>query len=233
MDEIAVMGDGLPYVRIFIGTDGNLDLANVGRFLQRLDTGARKVAQSKGWHKPRIEIASLQTGSLDLKIKIAGLRVAQGSLAVSMAAFALALAQYLKEEPAAAKSVSALLVNDHATKINVEAGGSVTIIEEGDLQPENYKVAMRSAPPAANRDSPDDLRVEEITGPQSGIVHRYNGEIFIELDLRPGLFIRIRDERTDASEFLQDSLRYVFDGEAHVPATGPNFYVLRKATLLN
>lgn len=227
MSELTERGDDFPYIRVFIETTGNLDLANVGRFLQRLDTGARKIAQEQGWRRPSIEVASLATGSLDLKIKVAGLRVAQAGLAVSVAALALGVAQYLKQEPAAVKSVDALLNADRATTIIVEGGGSATIINAGDLPPEEYMVAAKGPPRAVERAAD---RIERLTGPQGGIVHRYGGENLIELDARPGLFIRVRDERADQSEFLEDSVRYTFDGEAHIPASGPSFFVLRKAT---
>ena len=48
-----------------------------------------------------------------------------------------------------------------------------------------------------------------------------------------GLFIRICDERADQSELLEDSMRYTLDGDAHIPATGPNFFVLRNAMRLS
>lgn len=229
MNKLAGRGEDFPYIRIFIETTGNLDLANVGRFLQRLDTGARKIAQEQGWRLPAIEIESLATGSLDLKIKIAGLRVAQASLAVSVAALALGVAQYLKQEPAAVKSVHALLNVDRATTITVEGGGSATIINASNLPPQTVQKAAKIYPQAIEMVQE---RVERLTGPQGGIIHRYGGESFIELDTRPGLFIRIRDERADASEILEDNLRYTFDGVAHIPAAGPSFFVLHKAMRL-
>ncbi len=232
MSTLTQSGDDFPYIRVLIETSGNLDLANVGRFLQRLDTGTRKVALEEGWRRPTIEIASLTTGSIDLKIKIAGLRIAQAGLAVSVAALVLGIAQYLKEEPAAAKSVYALLNTDRATTIIVEGGGSAIVINAGDIQPDQYKVAAKSPPQAVDKTAGPIEQANRLTGPQSGIVHRYGGENFMELDARPGLFIRIRDERLDQREFLEDSTRYTFDGEAHIPVSGPSFFVLRKAIRL-
>ena len=228
MSEMIERADDFPSIRVYIETTGNLELANVGRFLQRLDTGTRKVAKEHGWRRPSIEIASLVTGSLDLKIKVAGLRVAQGSFAVSVAALALGVAQDLKEEPSANKSMHALLNADRATTIIVEGGGSATIINAEDLPPEEYSVARSLGAP-----SKEPIPIYHLTGPQSGIIHRYGGETFVELDARPGLFIRVRDGRSDKTELLEDSLRYTFDGEAHVPGTGSSFYLLRKAIRLS
>lgn len=234
---IPVLSDGeLPYVRVLIETTGNLGLANVGRFLQRLDTGARRVAQEQGWRRPSIEIVSITTSSLDLKIKVAGLRVAQASLAVSTAALALGVATYLKSDPAASKASYTLLNEDRATTIIVEGGGKAQVVVPGDVPgPSAFAEASRSLS-RAPADSPvatDVGQLEQLTGPQSGIVHRYAGENFVELDARPGLFISIHDERDDQSEFLEDMTRYTFEGQAHVPPSGKSFYVVHRATRLS
>ena len=229
-------GDDMPYVRVLIETTGNLDLANVARFLQRLDTGTRRVAFDQGWHRPSVEIVSITTSSLDLKIKVAGLRVAQGSLAVAVAALALGVADYLKSEPAACKAAYALLNNDRATTIIVEGGGEAKVIVADDVpHPSELEIANRSAPrsPGDLPVASDMAQLERLTGPQSGTVRRYGGENFVELDSRPGLFISIRDERADQSEFLEDMTRYTFDGEGHVPPSGKSFYLIRRAIRLD
>ena len=234
---VPVSSDGeLPYVRVLIETTGNLGLANVGRFLQRLDTGARRVAQEQGWRQPSIEIVSITTSSLDLKIKVAGLRVAQASLAVSIGALALGVATYLKSDPAASKASYTLLNEDRATTIIVEGGGKAQVVVASDVPPPSaFAVANRSLPRAPD-ESPvaaEVAQLERLTGPQSGVVHRYGGENFVELDARPGLFITIRDEREDQSEFLEDMTRYTFEGQAHVPPSGKSFYVVQRATRLS
>jgi hypothetical protein len=234
---VRVSGDGeLPYVRVLIETTGNLDLANVGRFLQRLDTGTRRVAQEQGWRQPSIEIVSITTSSLDLKIKIGGLRVAQASFAVSIGALALGVATYLKSDPAASKASYTLLNADRATTIIVEGGGKAHVVVASDVPPPSaFAVANRSLPraPADFPVATDVAQLERLTGPQSGIVHHYAGENFVELDARPGLFISIRDERDDQSGFLEDMARYTFEGQAHVPPSGKSFYVVRRAIRLS
>lgn len=228
MKQPTIFAGDPDFVRIFIETSGALDLANVGRFLQRLDTGARKIAKEQGWHNPSIEIASLATGSLDLKIKIAGLRVAQGSLAVSLAALGLGLAQYLKSEPAASKSTYELLNNDRATNIIIEGGGSATVIQSNDLPDPELRIAQ-SIRRATSLTGGDLI----LTGQQGGTIRLSGKDPFIELDARPGLLIQVQDRRQGASEPLVDGGTYIFDGEAHVPRSGRSFFVLRSATLVS
>ena len=223
-----------PYVRILIKTNGNLGLANVGRFMQRLDTGARKAAQQQGWRQPSIEIASITEGSLDLRIKIAGLRLAQASLAASLLALAVQLVDYLKVDPAASRASYTLLNEDRATTIIVEAGGQAQIIVPSDVpDPRTLAVANRSTP--RPNGPPLFSEAEElipITGLQSGVIRRYGLENFVELDARPGLLIAIIDDRADRSELFRDMDRYTFEGELHLPRTGKSYYIVRNAMRL-
>lgn len=223
-----------PYVRVLIETAGNLGLANVGRFMQRLDTGARRIAQENGWRQPSIEIVSITTSSLDLKIKIAGLRVAQASLAISIAAIALSLAEYLKTDAAASKASYTLLNEDRATTIIVEGGGQAQIVLPDDVpNPSTWSVANRSPARPSDRSISSDTETRvELSGLQSGVIRQYAGGNFVEFDLRPGLLISVVDQRADRAEYLEDMARYTFDGEVHMPPSGKSFYVVREAIRL-
>jgi hypothetical protein len=217
-------------VRIFIETSGRLDLGNVGRFMQRLDTVARRAAAG-GASNPRIEIVSLASGSVEIRIAVASLLVAVGSLAFDAGGFAMNIAQALTSEPAAARSCKALLEGDNGTVILIEGGGQASRLTSGDFDAANEYEVARKLPRGAPRD--DVVREEVLTGPQKGTIRQFGGENWVELDGRPGLIIRLRDERSPPTDFLEENRTYVLDGDAHLaPAGRPSFFLLRSAILL-
>lgn len=216
-------------VRIFIETNGRLDLGNVGRFMQRLDTVARRAAAPVA-SQPRIEIVSVSSGSLELRIAVASLVAAVGSLAFDAGSFALSIADALKNEPAASRSCRALLEGDNGTVIIVEGGGTGRSVSLGDLAPDYPMAANRGLRPPPREEVAE---AEMLTGPQDGFIRRMGGEDWVELESRPGLIIRIRDQRENDAPPLEPNLRYTLDGEAHLaPAGQESFFVLRKAMRL-
>lgn len=223
MAKVVQLRDREPELRIFVATDGELNLGNVSRFLQRLDTGARRVARSRDVFDPSLQIVSLTTGSLDLKIKLESRRVGRAGLAIGAASLAIGLAQYLTHDPPAARAARDLIVGDNATVINVEGGGEQHQIRAEDLEAADEETYAAARSPA----------VEVLTGPQAGFVRHFGGESWVELDSRPGLIIRIRDEREEDWEPLEENARYRLDGEAHIARAGESsFFLLHDAFLL-
>lgn len=221
MAHVLPSGDEGAEFRVFVDAPNQLDLGNVSRFLQRLDTAARRVAASKGAPAPFIQIVSLTTGSLDAKLKLQDRRRSRAALAISAAGLAVAVANYLRNDPAAARSCRALVEGDNAHVIVVEGGGRQERIRADDLEAaDQLQLAART---------PD--RYELLTGPQTGFVREFGGELWVELDARPGLILRISDERGSDEPLLRPSHSYTFDGEAHIspPNRGESFFLLREA----
>jgi hypothetical protein len=212
-----------PEFRVFVDSEGQLDLGNVSRFLQRLDTAARYTARTNGVPTPSIQIVSLTTGSLDVKLKLQDRRRSRVALAISAASLALGVASYLKYDPAAARACKALIEGDNATVILVDGGGRQEEIKADDLDAaEEQQVAAAGTPD-----------YELLTGPQTGFVRYLGGEYWVELDARPGLIIRIRDQREERKR-LEENARYTLDGEAHIsaPRRGESFFLLQHALML-
>jgi hypothetical protein len=216
-----------PEFRVVVSAGDRLILKDVASFLQRLDTGSRRVATWHGVPAPTIQIVSLSVGSpLDVKLKLGNYRVAKGALAISAAVLAMNVAQYLRDDPAANRASRALIEGDHNTIIIVQGGGREERIQTEDLEAaQQYQVA------AAARADPG---YELLTGPQSGFVRYFGGENWVELDARPGLIIRIRDQREVRSGLREDA-RYRLFGEAHIspPRRGQSFFLLEDALLLD
>lgn len=224
MNNVVEFGDSRPEFRIFVETAGQLDLGNVSRFLQRLDTGARRIAADAGVPAPTIQIVSLTTGSLDAKLKLETLKQAKLGVLISAATLALGVAAYLRQDPPAARASRALIEGDNATIIIVEGGGVQERIRREDLDSadEHRMVAAR-----------DIDRYELLTGPQTGFIREFGGEEWVELDSHPGLIIRLRDRREDDSTLLEANAHYTLEGEAHISRErGPSFFDLRWALLL-
>jgi hypothetical protein len=217
-----------PEVSVIIETDGRLQLANVGRFLQRLDTAARRTSP-RALSQSRAEIVELTTGSLKIRLAVVGAGAAVASAAFGGGSFAVSLAQYLRDDPAASRSCRALIENDNGTVIVVKGYGQSIPITLNDLSvPEHFAVAASDEPQRVRAPAPQVIR-----GPREGFVRHYEGQDWVELDDRPGLRIQIRDERPDRTKALQPNLRYVLDGDAHFGGLRqPSFFVLREATLL-
>lgn len=232
MGDVRTVADVSPEIRITIQTTGRLELANVGRFLQRLDTAARRATPSSV-RRPRIEIVEIHSGSLVVRIAVASLVVAVGSAVFDAGSFAVAVAEHLKNDQPAARSCRALIEGDNATVIVVAGGGLTETIGSADLAPEEYDVARNLAPARSRRDLEQPTELEVLTGPQTGAIRRFGGQNWVELESHPGLTIRIRDERDQKRENLEADMRYVLDGEAHVGgARQESFFVLRKALRL-
>lgn len=212
--EIARSG-GNAEVEVFVKTAGRLDLADVGRFLQRLDIVARRA--SGGARRGRIDVVGLEVGSLRVKIAT---RLAVASLVIDGAQLAVAVADGLRSDPAAAKATLALVQDSPGAQVFVNGGGTTV----PPVSPEELRRAARRPENPALR-APKD--VELLSGPQGGYVREVNREYFVELDSRPDLLIRIRDERGSDDTPLEPDMRYTFDGEAHIGARGrPSYFVL-------
>jgi hypothetical protein len=212
-----------PVVRVHVDTTATLNLGDVGRFLQRLDTGTRRVAVAGGVRAPRVQVVSLEAGSpLDTKLKLISVHQADIALAISAASLALNLATYLRTDPAAAQSSQEILVNGNGNEIIVEGGGVQKAITQNDLRP------VRAERLAASRDTD----VQVLRGPQQGFVTEIAGGYVVELDSHPGLFIRIEDQRR-GSEPLLPHARYTLDGEAHITKLlgRASYFKLRRAHL--
>jgi hypothetical protein len=229
MGDVRSLEDVSPHITVIVETAGRLELANVGRFLQRLDTAARR-ATPPSVRRPRIEVVEITTGSLRIHLLVAAALAAVGSAIFDGGSFAVSVAEYLRNDPAASRSCRALIEGDNATVIIVQGGSKSIPIDLDDLMPEEM-VAARGVANSAPADSHAAPQI--IAGPHEGFVRRYDGRDLVELDDRPGILIDIRDERPGGAELLQPNLRYIFDGEAHIG--GPrmkSYFVLRRATLL-
>jgi hypothetical protein len=159
---------------------------------------------------------------LDLKLKLENRRVGRAAVVIGAASLAVGVAQYLKHDPPAARAARDLIVGDTATVINIEGGGEQHQIRSQDLGAADQERLAGARSPA----------VEVLTGPQIGFVRRFGGENWVELESRPGLIIRIRDQRSDW-EPLEENARYRLDGEAHIARAGElNFFLLHDAILL-
>ncbi len=230
MGDVRTLSDVNPEIRVVVHTTGRLELANVGRFLQRLDTAARRAAPEH-IRRPRIEVVEITSGSLVIRIAVVSLVVAVGSLVFDAGSFAVSVADYLRSDPAATRASRALLEGDNATSISIEGGGVTHEIESDDLLPEEYAAAGNRAPSRGRLR--EIAEVEVLTGPQTGFIRRFGGENWIELDSRPGLIIRIRDEREDEPTRLVENARYTLHGEAHIGhAQEESYFLLRNAMLL-
>jgi hypothetical protein len=210
-----------PEFRVFVDSQVELDLGAVSRFLQRLDTGTRRIAAAHGARSPTIHIVSLSTGSpLDTKLRLQDRRGRRTAIAISATALAFQVADYLRSDPAAARSSREIIVTGNAPVIIVEGGGSRHEIRPSDLDAADERAIAAAA--SAN--------VELLTGPQEGFIVEVGGEPCVELRSHPGLFIRIRDQRDDP-EPLQSHSHYTLDGEAHISHRPgrPSYFILERA----
>lgn len=224
MGTVIPIGTVGPEFRVFVDAKTELNLGDVSRFLQRVDTAARRVAYAKGSSSPRIDIVSLSAGSpLDTKLKLQESRRGRAALAISAATLALGVATYLRDDPAAARASRDIIAGGNAQVIIVEGGGVRETIRLQDLDAADERAVAASASP----------KTELLSGPQEGFVTEINGEPWVELDSHPGLFVRIRDER-GAAPPLKPHARYTLDGEAHIShrPREESFFVLRNAFLL-
>jgi hypothetical protein len=231
MGDVRASDSFFPELVIRIETHGRLELSNVGRFFQRLDTASRRSIPTDVV-RPRIEVVEVTTGSLILRLTVVGLVVTGVGVMFDAGSFAIAVADYLRNNPAAANSCRALIGGDNATGIRVEGGGQSIPIKLDELI-EDQEVAARAVRRPSEEPSSSVAEYEVIRGPQSGFLHRLAGENWIELDDRPGLIIRIRDVRPSKDVILEPNLRYMIDGEAHIGRRSrESFFVLEKATLI-
>lgn len=226
MPQIAGIDPDNQGLRIFIDTAGLLDLANLARFFQRVDVVTRRAAARNGWREPTIKVSDLRTGSVELTVQIKGLRLAEKSYRAALASLAISVASLLKSDAPSARACDALLSGDNATVIVVQGGDVTQEITKVDIEPVVERIAGLATPRHVARDSGQEL----LTGPQDGFVRRIDGEDWLELKDRPGLLLRVRDERGSGEPALEHRANYTFDGEAHIgPRGSGSFFVVRRA----
>src|SRR5688572_1319553 len=108
MGDVRTYDGSVHELVVLIESVGRFDLTTVGLFFQRLDTAARR-AMPDEFRRPRIEIVEITTGSLVLRLTVAGVALAAVSAAFDAGSFALDVAEYLRTNPAAANSCRALI----------------------------------------------------------------------------------------------------------------------------
>lgn len=218
MSTVYPIGGDWPEVLIKIETDGRLDLGNVGRFLQRINTGVR-TTRPEGTPVPRVEIVEIASGSLMLRIAVASLVVGSAQLAVQ-------IYQYLQTNEAAARVGRDLIQGDNATSITINGGSN-----SFTLAPEDVPMLERSVERAVAARGPPRIEreVAQLSGLSSGFARRSDGDWWVELDHRKGLMLRVVDERP-SKEPLKENIRYRFDGQAFIGSEGRvSGYILQSA----
>lgn len=217
MGGVRAIGDW-PEVRVKIETKGGLSAGNVGRFLQSLNTAGRSVPATRST-RPRVEIVSINSGSIEIVIAVLALGVSATSLAFQ-------IREFFRSNTAAVRVGRDLIVNDNATSISISGGTNVFLIGHQDI-PQMEEVLSEESAASRTLDQPGTMKV--IRGPHLGTVHRFSGTWWVELDRRPGMTLRIRDVRIE-SEPLETDHRYRLVGDAHIAREGDeSTFVLRAA----
>lgn len=225
MGDIRALDRQWPELLIRIETSGNLELGHVGAFLQRLNTAVRR-SRPAGAPIPRVELVSIETGSIKFRIAVA-------SLAVTAAALAIQVADYLKSDPAAVRSTYTLIQGDNATVITIQGDETSASISPNEVEDMLQQVERRATRRMVGGAGPAVALPELITGPQSGIIHQFGGANWIALDSRPGMSLEIEDRRAAGSEPLRENLRYTIDGQAHIGADGARSYFIMRDAILH
>ena len=222
MSTVAPISGDWPEILIEIKTDGRLDLGNVGRFLQRVNTGIR-TTRPLGTPVPRVEIVRIGSGSIIIRIAVASLAVASAQLAVE-------LYQYLQTNEAAARVGRDLIQADNATSITINGGSNTFNLGENDVP----KLSQTVDRAVAGRTEPRLTReLVMLSGPTTGIAKRFDGEWWVELEQRKGLMLRVSDEREPFAP-LKENVRYRFEGQPFIGNEGRlSGYVLHSAMELN
>lgn len=223
MTDIRPLRGVWPQIVVTVRAEAPLDLGNVGAFLQRLNTVARRAGPVKRGLL-RVEIERLETGSLIIKLTVLGLLIGSAQLAVDVA-------EALRSSPAAARACRNLIAEDNATIIVVEGGERTEEVSGEEVEEtveRDRRVAARQDPRGYGGGD-----FELLPGPQTGIIRNLAGVQWVELDERPGLLLMIQDSRLAGSPLLQENLRYRLDGEAHIGRQGErSYFVVHEALIL-
>lgn len=217
------LGADSPQIELVI--EGQVfNLADVGKFMQRLDTALRN-SRFGGQRARRIELVELAPGSIRMTLRFVGVLATTAALASDVSSL-------IKDTAPVATAARQLIQGDDATVINIYGGEQTFQIGEKDVQeaalePVQAKPRMLPSPPRQL------LAPERIVGPQTGTIVSIDGERWIKVDSRPGMILRIEDERAKQEPRLQEHLRYSVDGEAEIGPEGrDSFFALRHALLL-
>jgi hypothetical protein len=220
MGDVRAFSRDWPEVLIRIETSANLDLGNVGRLFQRINTGARRAYLGAA---PRIEIVSVETGSVMLRIAALSAVLTAGQLA-------LQIGDHLQNDPAASRVCRDAFDNDHVNRILIigdQQRITVTPEDVGDYESAAFGIARSERAPAPPRQV-----ATTAEGVFEGTIERISGEYYIQLTLRPGLFLRIEEHR-EQPDILAEHQRYRVEGTAYFAPIGkPSAFMLRNALRL-
>jgi hypothetical protein len=220
MGDVRAFSRDWPEVLIRIETSGNLDLGNAGRLFQRINTGAKRAYLGR---PPRIEIVSLETGSVMLKI-------AALSAALTAAQLALQISDHLQNDPAASRACRDTFENDKTGRILIIGGQQKITVTPEELA--DYDAVSFEAVAASPRTAPPKAIASVAEGIFEGTIERISGDYYIQLSDRPGLFLKVQDER-ELSEVLAEHERYRVEGKAYFAPVGkPSAFVLTSAMSL-
>jgi hypothetical protein len=216
-DSIVKMPQDYIHIQICIKTDGRLGLSNVGSLFQRIDTGVRYV--SGGGTRLKVELVGVENGSIVVRIAIITAALTAGQLV-------LGLVDYMETNGPAIRANNLILNEDNGIEITISGDGQSHTIRGEDLDLQ-LDAAAANRPPHIVEPTSD---FEQIEYSQSGMIIRIDSEIWIRLEERPGMMLKLRDGREAGSKYLDENRRYTFEGTAYIARAGQDsFFVLSNA----